>query len=231
MFLSFIVKLLSKIFFFTGRMGHISVFAKPLSAEEERECFKKLKEGDKSQEEKLIKHNLRLVAHIVKKYNFSRLEREELISVGSIGLLKAVKSFDIEKGHSFSTYAARCIQNEILMLIRSEKKYQSEVSLEDKVKTDKDGNEVSLIDVLEDPKEHIAETAESKVIFDKLIGIIEKTLSPREREVIYMRYGINGYTPKTQNEVAAILGISRSYISRIEKQALSSIRTHSKELL
>ena len=231
MIISAIIKLLSKIFLFTGRIGGSKVFEKPLSAKEEKECFEKLKQGDKSAEEKLIRHNLRLVAHVVKKYNFSRCEQDELISVGSIGLMKAVKSFDPQKGHNFSTYAARCIQNEILMLLRSQKKYQSEVSLEDRVKTDKDGNDVSLIDVLEDPREHIAESAENKVIFEKLLSIIQTTLSDRERQIIFMRYGINGYLPKTQNEVAKELNISRSYISRIEKKALEILKEYASDLL
>jgi len=231
MIISAIIKLLSKIFLFTGRLGAGTIFAKPLSSEEEKECFEKLKKGDKEAEEKLIKHNLRLVAHIVKKYNFTKIEQDELISVGSIGLMKAVKSFSQEKGHSFSTYAARCIQNEILMLIRSQKKYLNEVSLEDKVKTDKDGNDVSLIDVLEDPKEHVDEKTENKIIFEKIVKIIDSSLNEREKEIIYKRYGIGGNIPKTQNEVAKELKISRSYISRIEKKAIEIIRANTKNIL
>lgn len=225
-----LLNLLSKIFFFTGRLKINNVFDKPLSQEEESECFKKMKQGDKQAEEKLIKHNLRLVAHIVKKYNFAKIEQDELISVGSIGLMKAIKSYDTEKGNSFSTYASRCIQNEILMMVRSQRKFINEVSLEDKVKTDKDGNEVSLIDVLEDASEHVQDKAEIQIIYQKIIDIINTSLNEREKEIIFLRYGIGGSVPKTQNEVAKELNISRSYISRIEKKALNQIRDQAKFL-
>lgn len=225
-----LLNLLSKIFFFTGRLKINNVFDKPLSQEEESECFKKMKQGDKQAEEKLIKHNLRLVAHIVKKYNFAKIEQDELISVGSIGLMKAIKSYDTEKGNSFSTYASRCIQNEILMMVRSQRKFINEVSLEDKVKTDKDGNEVSLIDVLEDASEHVQDKAEIQIIYQKIIDIINTSLNEREKEIIFLRYGIGGGIPKTQNEVAKELNISRSYISRIEKKAFNQIRDQAKFL-
>lgn len=225
-----LLNLLSKIFFFTGRLKINNVFDKPLSQEEESECFKKMKQGDKQAEEKLIKHNLRLVAHIVKKYNFAKIEQDELISVGSIGLMKAIKSYDTEKGNSFSTYASRCIQNEILMMVRSQRKFINEVSLENKVKTDKDGNEVSLIDVLEDASEHVQDKAEIQIIYQKIIDIINTSLNEREKEIIFLRYGIGGSVPKTQNEVAKELNISRSYISRIEKKALNQIRDQAKFL-
>lgn len=225
-----LLNLLSKIFFFTGRLKINNVFDKPLSQEEESECFKKMKQGDKQAEEKLIKHNLRLVAHIVKKYNFAKIEQDELISVGSIGLMKAIKSYDTEKGNSFSTYASRCIQNEILMMVRSQRKFINEVSLEDKVKTDKEGNEVSLIDVLEDASEHVQDKAEIQIIYQKIIDIINTNLNEREKEIIFLRYGIGGGVPKTQNEVAKELNISRSYISRIEKKALNQIRDQAKFL-
>ncbi len=225
-----LLNLLSKIFFFTGRLKINNVFDKPLSQEEESECFKKMKQGDKQAEEKLIKHNLRLVAHIVKKYNFAKIEQDELISVGSIGLMKAIKSYDTEKGNSFSTYASRCIQNEILMMVRSQRKFINEVSLEDKVKTDKEGNEVSLIDVLEDASEHVQDKAEIQIIYQKIIDIINTSLNEREKEIIFLRYGIGGGVPKTQNEVAKELNISRSYISRIEKKALNQIRDQAKFL-
>lgn len=225
-----LLNLLSKIFFFTGRLKINNVFDKPLSQEEESECFKKMKQGDKQAEEKLIKHNLRLVAHIVKKYNFAKIEQDELISVGSIGLMKAIKSYDTEKGNSFSTYASRCIQNEILMMVRSQRKFINEVSLEDKVKTDKEGNEVSLIDVLEDASEHVQDKAEIQIIYQKIIDIINTSLNEREKEIIFLRYGIGGGVPKTQNEVAKELNISRSYISRIEKKALQQIREQAKFL-
>ncbi len=225
MILSFIIKLLSKIFLLTGRLESKNAFSKPLSPEEEAECFARLKNGDKEAEEKLLSHNLRLVAHIVKKYQGSSIEQDELISVGSIGLMKAVSSFDTDKGHSFSTYAARCIQNEILMLLRSQKKFQAEVSIDEKIGTDKDGNEISLIDILQDSSAPIDEKASTKVLYDKVVEIINTSLSKREREIMYFRYGIGGTIPMTQNEIAKMLGISRSYISRIEKKALEQIRS------
>ena len=231
MFLTSFFSLLAKIFFFTGRLKINNVFDKPMTIEEEKECFEKLKNGDKTAEEKLIKHNLRLVAHIVKKYKFAKIEQDELISVGSIGLMKAIKSYNTEKGNSFSTYASRCIQNEILMMVRSQRKFINEVSLEDKVKTDKDGNEVSLIDVLEDTNEHVQDKAEIQIIYQKIVDIINNNLNKREKEIIYLRYGINGGIPKTQNEVAKELNISRSYISRIEKKALKEIREQSDGLV
>ena len=171
MILSSIFSLLSKIFLFTGRLGNKNAFLKPLSQKEEHECLIKVKEGDKQAEEKLIKHNLRLVAHIVKKYSITNIEQEELISVGSIGLLKAVKTYDINKGHSFSTYSARCIQNEILMLFRLNKKFSNEISIEEKIGTDKDGNDISLIDIIQDSHCNIEDKAISRVLFKKLNNI------------------------------------------------------------
>ena len=144
--------------------------------------------------------------------------------------MKAIKSYDTEKGNSFSTYASRCIQNEILMMVRSQRKFINEVSLEDKVKTDKEGNEVSLIDVLEDASEHVQDKAEIQIIYQKIIDIINTNLNEREKEIIFLRYGIGGGVPKTQNEVAKELNISRSYISRIEKKALNQIRDQAKFL-
>ena len=222
--LSAILSLLSKIFLFTGKLTNKNTFAKPLSSKEEKECFEKMKQGNKEAEEKLIKHNLRLVAHVVKKYNNTNIDQDELISVGSIGLLKSIKTYDTLKGHTFSTYAARCIQNEILMLIRSNKKYQNEISIEEKIGTDKDGNEISFIDILQDNKESVEDIAQNKIIYKKLLSIINKTLSQREKDVIYMRYGIGGGYPLTQSETAKVLGISRSYISRIEKKAIEEIK-------
>lgn len=224
MFLSALFSLLSKIFLFTGKIANKNAFSKPLSIEEEKECFLLMKKGSREAEEKLIKHNLRLVAHIVKKYNSTYSDQDELISVGSIGLMKAVKSYDESKGHTFSTYAARCIQNEILMLFRSQKKYNNEISIEEKIGTDKDGNEISLIDVLQDTKVNIELQAENKLMYNKLVKYIDTHLSQREREIIYLRYGIDSNICLTQNEVAKILNISRSYISRIEKKALLTLK-------
>ncbi len=224
MIFSALLKLLSKIFFFTGRLSGKTAFAKPLTPEEEKQCFIGLKNGDPEAEEKLIRHNLRLVAHIAKKFSSTYKDQDELISVGSIGLMKAVKSFEPSKGHSFSTYAARCIQNEILMLLRSQKKFQAEISIDEKIGTDKDGNDISLIDVLQDPSSNIQDKAETKVLYEKLIREMPKVLNEREREIIELRYGLYGMAPMTQHEIAKMLGISRSYISRIEKKAIDELR-------
>lgn len=224
MFISWLIKLFSKIFFFTGMIGSKNAFAKPLSGKEEEELFEKYHNGDKNAEELLIKHNLRLVAFIAKKYkNYN--EQEELISVGSIGLLKAVKTYKPSTGNSFSTYASRCIENEILMLFRNQKKYNNEISLEENIGTDKEGNTISLIEILSDEGEdNVAHVVEQNIIIDEVVKIINEKLEAREREVIARRYGLFGFVPQTQKEVATLFGISRSYISRIEKDALNRIK-------
>ena len=223
MLFKFLSMLFDKIMLLFGKVSTEKAFAKPLSIEEEKECFSRLKNGDKSAEEKLIKHNLRLVAHVSKRYRNS-FAQDELISVGSIGLLKAIKSYNYDKGSSFSTYATRCINNEILMLIRSEKKHNNQVYLDDAISIDKDGNEISLIEVLSDQCEEIESIVDNKIMFEKILTIINKKLSDREKEVIFMRYGICGYSQYTQFEISEILGISRSYISRIEKHALQVLK-------
>lgn len=223
MLFKFLSMLFDKIMLLFGKVSTEKAFAKPLSIEEEKECFSRLKNGDKSAEEKLIKHNLRLVAHVSKRYRNS-FAQDELISVGSIGLLKAIKSYNHDKGSSFSTYATRCINNEILMLIRSEKKHNNQVYLDDAISIDKDGNEISLIEVLSDQCEEIESIVDNKIMFEKILTIINKKLSDREKEVIFMRYGICGYSQYTQFEISEILGISRSYISRIEKHALQVLK-------
>lgn len=225
MLLKLLSMLFSKLMFFFGRIGGEKAFEKPLTLEEEKECFEKLVQGDKSAEEKLVKHNMRLVAHVVKKYKGAK-DQDELISVGAFGLLKAIKSFSYSRGSSFSTYATRCIQNEILMLLRSDKKYNNQVYLEDTISTDKDGNEISLIDVMADNSDDMVEVLANKIAFDKITKIIKENLSEREQQVIFMRYGVCGYNQYTQIEISKKLGISRSYISRIEKHAIEVIRKH-----
>jgi len=224
MLISWLLKILSKLFFFTGMIKKKNAFDLTLSPEEEQKLFLKMKEGDNSAEELLIKHNLRLVAFIAKKYkNYN--DQDELISVGSIGLMKAVKTYSLEKGRSFSTYASRCIENEILMLLRSQKKFSAEVSLNDSIGIDKDGNAISLIDVLsETGEDNVSKQVENKIIIEKIMQIINEKLTPKEADIMCMRYGLNGHIVKTQKEVAKIFGISRSYISRIEKQCISVIK-------
>lgn len=207
----------------TGRVTCKNTFLKPLSPEEEALCFSQLEKGDKMAEEKLIKHNLRLVAHIVKKYTSPNFDKDELISVGSIGLMKAVKSYNSQKGNSFSTYAARCIQNEILMLLRSQKKWNNQISIEEKIGCDKEGNELSLIDILQDNTQ-IEEHTHKKLQLEKIKNHINKNFSKREKEIMILRYSLDGGVALTQNEVAKVLGISRSYISRIEKKCIQSLK-------
>ena len=217
-------KLLTKLLFFTGRLETKSAFEKPLEPKKEKEYFLKAKNGDKLAEEELIRHNLRLVAHITKKYKNSNFDNDDLISVGSIGLMKAIKTFSYEKGNSFSTYASRCIENEILMTFRSNKKNAQTVYLDDVISVDKDGNNLSLYEILCDTKEDVDVQAENKIMFTKVKRIIFENLNEREREIVVKRFGLFGEQPKTQFELASEVGISRSYISRIEKKALDTIK-------
>lgn len=207
----------------TLRMGGISgSFPRPLSALEERECLEKLKEGDEEARNTLIVHNLRLVAHIIKKYYTNTQDQDDLISIGTIGLIKGISSFDADKGTRLATYAARCIENEILMHFRSQKKLGSEVSLSDPIDTDKEGNSLSLMDILaqEDGVLEQLDAAENEA---KLYYHVDRCLDPREKQIIVLRYGLGGRQPRTQREIAEHLGISRSYVSRIEKKALTKL--------
>lgn len=225
MFLSGFFALLAKLFFFTGRIETKNVFEKPLTPEEEKACFAQMKTGDEAAREKLIKHNLRLVAHIAKKYKNSGVDTDDLISIGTIGLMKAIKTFTYEKGNNFSTYAARCIDNEILMTFRSDKKNVNAVYLDDVISVDKDGNNLSLFEIISDGDEGVETQVENKIIFKKIESIINENLTSREKEIIVKRYGLYGAQPRTQIELANELNISRSYISRLEKKALLLIKT------
>ncbi len=217
---------LSKIFCYTSFVSNESSFPQPLSQEEETEFVLKMQSGDADARERLIRHNLRLVAHIVKKYSGAG-EADDLISVGSIGLIKGVDSFKLGKGSSLATYVARCIDNEILMYIRANKKHRAVVSLSDAVGVDKDGNEITLMDILPAKDDNMLEKVERDVVMERVIKAMDAVLSERERTIMNMRYGLSGQEPKTQLEVSAELGISRSYVSRIEKKAVEKI---SKEL-
>ncbi len=219
----FLLGILSGIVIFALHVTAVSSFPQPLSAKEERECFKKMKAGDETARAKLIEHNLRLVAHIIKKYYGNSAEQDDLISIGTIGLIKAVSTFNYEKGARFATYASRCIENEILMYFRSKKKYAQDVSFTEPIDYDKDGNTLSLIDIMADERS-VAEDIEDKLRDERLYKVIKNTLSEREREIVYLRYGLDGRRAYTQREVAKHLGISRSYVSRIEKKALETLR-------
>lgn len=198
-------------------------FPKPLSAKEEREYLIKANDGDIEARNKLVEHNLRLVAHIIKKYYSSRNDQDDLVSIGTIGLIKAINTFDVNKNIKLSSYASRCIENEILMYFRNLKKTSQDISLNEAIDMDKDGNPLSLFDVLS-TDDNILDNINTKLNLKKIYEYIDSELDPREKQVIILRYGLNGKDPITQREVAEILGVSRSYISRIETKALKNLR-------
>lgn len=198
-------------------------FPPPLSSEDEQKYFRLMKKGDLRAREKLILHNLRLVSHIVRKYYASAKNQEDLVSIGTLGLVKAVDTFQISNGAKFATYAARCIQNEILMHFRSQKKLAAEVSLNETIDVDRDGNPLTYIDVIS-CDESLATEIERKITSDRALRYVNTLLTPRERQIIVLRYGLSGKAPMTQREIAQILKISRSYVSRIEKGALEKLQ-------
>lgn len=198
-------------------------FPPPLSAEQEREYFKQAEAGDKDARRELILHNLRLVSHIVRKYYSTNKNQEDLVSIGTLGLIKAVDTFKTANGARFATYAARCIQNEILMHFRSQKKLSAEISLNDTIDVDKDGNPLTYIDVIGCDDSLEADT-ERRLCSDKALRLVASELTARERKIITLRYGLGGKKPLTQREIAELLKISRSYVSRIEKSALEKLR-------
>ena len=207
----------------------MKTFPKPLSHGEEKLYLKRCKEGDQTARNMLIEHNMRLVAHVVKKYQCQDYDTEDLLSAGTIGLIKAVNTFDVDKGSRLATYAARCVENEILMLLRAGKKRAKEVSLFEPIGTDKDGETVSLVDVIEmeNPK-----TIDQLILdqdIKELYQAFDQKLTENEKQVISMRYGLFKGKEHTQREVAGVLGISRSYVSRIEKKALAKLRRQFEE--
>ena len=217
-------KFMGKICCFTSFVSSIQGFPKPLSKEEEALCIEKLEKGDREARDMLINHNLRLVAHIVKKYNNS-LEADDLISVGTIGLIKAVDSFDSKKGVLLSTYASRCIENEILMLIRSNKKHKDTISLNTLLLPKNDSDELELADLIPaESEDDVFAQVETNCLIKDIVREMDKHLTDMEKDIIKYRYGICGYPVKTQKEVAEIFGISRSYISRIENRILKMLQ-------
>ncbi|MBQ9132149.1 MAG: RNA polymerase sporulation sigma factor SigK [Clostridia bacterium] len=218
------------LFSFLTRIMHLILgigtpqsFPPPLSPEEEQACFLLVEQGDEEARQQLILHNLRLVSHIVRKYYASTPESEDLVSIGTIGLIKAVDTFNIHNGAKFATYAAKCIQNEILMYFRSRKKLAAEVSINETIDIDRDGNPLTYMDVI-CCEDDVAEEIDRKMITAKMLQMLDRCLLPRERQIIMMRYGIGGIRAQTQREIAASLNISRSYVSRIEKSALEKLR-------
>ena len=195
----------------------MKTFPKPLSADEEQRYLLRFQRGDPKAKNILIEHNLRLVAHVAKKYQSCDEDPDDLISIGTIGLIKAISTFDLSRASKLSTYAARCIDNELLMMLRARKKRSREVSLYDPIGTDREGNEISLLDVIESPPIDVVEDCFKHDNLSHLLKHIKNTLSPKEYHVICCRYGLGGQEPLTQREIARDLSISRSYVSRIEK--------------
>lgn len=221
-----IITILSGVSFIILNASSAQSFPPPLSAKDEREYFKLMhEEGSTNARAKLIEHNLRLVSHIVRKYYGSKGSGEELLSIGSIGLIKAIDTFDYSNGARLATYAAKCIQNEILMHFRSQKKQSLEVSIDEAIDTDRDGNPLTYIDIIK-CDDTIADDLDQKICAAKAIEYIRDRLSDRERQIIIMRYGLDGADPITQRETAEALGISRSYVSRIEKSVLASLQEY-----
>ena len=202
----------------------MKTFPKPLTMEEEKAYLERYRNGDLRAKDVLIERNLRLVAHVVRKYQTAEEDTDDLISIGTIGLIKAVSTFDGNRNSRLGTYAARCIENELLMLFRSRKKSGREVSLYEPIGTDKEGNEITLLDILESSDGDIAEAMDFRKSLKKLYEIFDETLTEREKRVLILRYGIFGSEEKTQREIAEKLHISRSYVSRIEKGALRKLK-------
>ncbi|MBR2485115.1 MAG: RNA polymerase sporulation sigma factor SigK [Clostridia bacterium] len=216
--------LLKNLFIYSSYVSEKSSFPMPLSKEKEKFYLDKAESGDKEAKDILIKHNLRLVAHVAKKYaNYG--DNDELISVGSIGLIKAVSTYNQGKGTGLATYASRCIENEILMMLRASKKHKNNVSLSEPIGVDKEGNELTVIDMIADDKD-VIDDVERDILMKRLVEVTKECLDKREYDIIKHRYGLDGNGALTQREVANMFGISRSYISRIEKKALEKIREH-----
>ena len=222
-FINCLLDMIGNVTFLTAYITGTNSFPQPLSEEEEKYYLTKFAEGDLLAKGTLVERNLRLVAHIVKKYSYPGKDVDDLISIGTVGLIKAIDSFNMNKGIRLATYAARCIENEILMLIRSNKKIKGEVYLQDPIGTDKEGKEVSLMDVLRSEEDSITDIVENKIQIKRLYSKINVVLKEREKVIIQMRYGLIDGKPRTQREIALILGISRSYISRIEKRVLKKL--------
>ncbi len=222
MFLQFFLQIISNIFYLALHVTNTGAFPPPLSAKREAELLALKENGDQNARNLLIEHNLRLVAHVVKKY-YTADEQDDLISIGTIGLIKAINTFKSDKKIRLATYAARCIENEILMHFRNNKKYSQDVYISDPIDTDKNGNTLTLIDIIAD-EDNIEETIDTKIKLQRLNSIFDIALDKRESEIIKMRYGLGGEQELTQREIAKKLGISRSYVSRIETAALEKLR-------
>lgn len=209
--------------FVVGYIQSSNLFPEPLTAEEEKIYLEKLQKGDEEARNILIERNLRLVAHVCKKYSSTNIEQDDLISIGTIGLIKGINSFEPSKNVRLATYVSRCIDNEILMFLRSNKKTQSDVYLNEPIGKDKDDNEVTLQEVIENDNKSIEDEVDLKFKVRKLYKKIKEVLKDRERKIIELRFGLDGNKPKTQNQIAEMMGISRSYVSRIETKAIGKL--------
>ena len=212
-----------------GYISNNNLFPEPLSSEEEKLYLEKLANGDEDAKNILIERNLRLVAHVCKKYSSTNVDQEDLISIGTIGLIKGINSFNVEKGARLSTYVSRCIDNEILMYLRSTKKLGAEVYLEDTIGKDKDDNTVTLQEVLENNDKNIEDEVDLKFKVKRLYQKIKEVLKDREKTIIELRFGLNGEKPRTQKQIAKMMGISRSYVSRIETKAIGKLAEEFRE--
>lgn len=221
--LSLILSLLSQIFHFALHINSPAIFPRPLTQKEEQELLTKMAQGDEVAKNKLIEHNLRLVAHIIKKYYATYTDQEDLLSIGTIGLIKGVNSFDSSKGTRLATYAARCIENEILMYFRSQKKNSIVTSINEPIESDSDGNPLTMMDVLY-AEDTVADDIDLKIKSEKLYFLVESIEDEREKEIIIKRYGLYNSKAMTQKEIAKELNISRSYVSRIEKKVIEDLR-------
>ena len=215
--------------FVFGYIQSGNLFPEPLSPEEEKECIKNMNLGDEEAKNILIERNLRLVAHISKKYSTTNIDQDDLISIGTIGLIKAINSFDNSKNIRLATYAARCIDNEILMFIRSSKKTKAEVFLNESIGKDKDDNEITLMDVIEKEEMCVDDEIDLRLKIKQLYNKMKELLKDREKLILELRFGLGGKRPQTQHEIAEQLGISRSYVSRIETKAINKLSAEIKE--
>lgn len=224
-----LIQFLKTAVFVVGYISSSNLFPEPLTGEEEKIYLEKMKIGDEEARNILIERNLRLVAHVVKKYSNTKVEQDDLISIGTIGLIKGINSYNLEKGSKLSTYVSRCIDNEILMHLRATKKLNAEVYLNEPIGKDKDDNVVTLQEVLENNERNIEDEVDLKMKIKKLYQKMGEILKDREKTIIELRFGLDGHKPKTQHEIAEMMGISRSYVSRIETKAINKLAGEIKE--
>ncbi len=218
-----LLNLLKQLFVFMGYMSNLNSFPKALTKKEEQKLLERYQKGDESAKNKLIEHNLRLVAHIAKKYSGAFKENDDAISIGTIGLIKGISSYNFEKKTKLSTYISRCIENEILMSVRANKKTQNEISIDEPIGTDCEGNQITFNDILSNEDDEILDTVNLKMVKSSLARMLDKVLDQREKTIIILRYGLAGGAEYTQKQIAKKLKISRSYVSRIEKRALEKL--------